>query len=67
MEYQFRYNCQAWRRAGIDGGRLAWRRSLQALRNESEYGRDLFARHVELLDYFLDAQVLKILNDGRDG
>src|SRR5688572_28826419 len=35
----------------------------QAICHELENGRDLFARHIELLDYLVDAEVLEVLDD----
>src|SRR5687767_3514600 len=40
--------------------------SAEALGDEFEYGRDLLARHVELLHDLLDAEVLQVLDDGGD-
>jgi hypothetical protein len=41
-----------------------WNRlSAEALRHEVEHCRDLLARHVELLDDLVDAEVLKVLDD----
>src|SRR6516225_6298088 len=39
----------------------------QTFGDEFENGLYLFARHVELLDDLVDAEVLEILNDGGDG
>ena len=45
-----------------------WNRlSAEALRHEVEHCRDLLARHVELLDNLVDAEILEVLDDGGDG
>jgi hypothetical protein len=48
--------------------RTGWNRlSAEAQRHEVEYCRDLLARHVELLDNLVDAEILKILDDRGHG
>ncbi len=55
-------------RRGIDrGGRLPRCRNLEALGHKIEYPFDLLPRHVELLHHFFDAQILKVLDHGRNG
>ena len=39
----------------------------QALSHELEHGRHLLARHVELLDDLVDAEILEVLDDRGDG
>src|SRR5579863_3351819 len=53
---------------GIDrGGRLLRRRNFEALGHKIKYRYDLLPRHFELFHHFLDAQILKVLNHGRNG
>jgi hypothetical protein len=47
-------------------GGLPWGRDLEALRDKFQYRCDLFPRDVELFHHFFDAQILKVLNDGRN-
>src|SRR5882762_8163084 len=45
-----------------------WNRlSAETLRHELEHGRDLLARHVELLHNLLDAEVFEVLDDSGHG
>src|SRR4030088_2081408 len=45
-----------------------WNRlSAEALRHEVEHCRDLLARHVELLDDLVDAEILEVLDDRGHG
>ena len=51
-----------WSKRTSTGGNVG----AQTLGHELENSLDLFARHVELFDHLVDAEVFEVLDDGRD-